>query len=83
LRDPLLNHLARRWVLTGTIGGKKTVHHVCAEWVLNHLYLEFRETPREKSKDGTPLYDATGYVGWDERTKVEGAANSRSSPARR
>jgi hypothetical protein len=39
---------------------------------LNHQHLEFRETPREKSKDGTPLYDAAGYIGWDEPTKVEG-----------
>jgi hypothetical protein len=69
-RDPLLDHLVGHWVLAGTIGGKKTVHDVSAEWVLNHQYLEFRETSREKNKDGTPFYDAAVYIGWDEPTKV-------------
>jgi hypothetical protein len=68
--DPLLDHLVGRWVLTGTIDGKKTMHDVSAEWVLNHQYLEFQETSREKSKGGTPFYQSAVYIGWDEPTKV-------------
>ena len=68
--DPLLDHLVGRWVLTGTIGGRNITHDVSAEWVLNHQYLEFEETSREKNKDGTPFYESAVYIGWDELTKV-------------
>jgi hypothetical protein len=68
-RDPLLDHLVGHWVLTGMIGGRKTVHDVSAAWVLNHQYLEFQETSREKNKDGAPFYQSAVYIGWDEPTK--------------
>ena len=67
--DPLLDRLVGHWVLTGTIDGKKTVHDVSAAWALNHQYLEFQETSREKNKDGTPFYQSAVYIGWDEPTK--------------
>jgi hypothetical protein len=69
LRDSLLDHLVGNWILTGTIAGRQTTHDVSAAWVLNHQYLEFHETSREKNKDGDPAYVATVYIGWYERAK--------------
>lgn len=67
--DDLLDRLAGKWVLTGEIAHKPATHDVSAAWVMNHQYLEFRETSREKNADGSPFYDATVYIGWDETTK--------------
>lgn len=67
--DALLDHLAGQWVLAGEIAHKQTTHDVTATWVMNHQYLEVRETSREKNADGSPFYDATIYIGWDESTK--------------
>lgn len=64
-QDDLLDHLKGRWVLTGVIAGKQTTHDVSASWVMNHQYLELRETSREQRADGSPLYSATIYIGWD------------------
>ncbi|HEY0105314.1 MAG TPA: hypothetical protein VGB91_04465 [Rhizomicrobium sp.] len=69
LHDALLDHLAGKWVLTGEIANRQTTHDVSAAWVLAHQYLELRETAREKNADGSPAYDATVYIGWDESTK--------------
>ncbi|HWA30435.1 MAG TPA: hypothetical protein VG867_05030 [Rhizomicrobium sp.] len=68
-RDDLVGHLAGKWVLTGEIARKQITHDVTAAWVLNHQYLEFRETSREKNADGSPYYDAAVYIGWDESKK--------------
>ena len=68
-RDDLLDHLAGKWVLTGEIAHRKTTHDISAAWVMNHQYLQMRETSHEKNADGSPFYDATVYVGWDEPTK--------------
>ncbi len=62
----LLDHLAGRWVLQGTIAKKQTTHDVDADWVLAHHYLRIREVSRELNPDGTPQYEAAVYVGWDE-----------------
>ncbi len=64
-QDELLDHLQGHWVLTGTIAGKATTHDVDAQWVLNHQYLCFKETSREKNTQGLPAYDAAVYFGWD------------------
>ncbi len=64
--DALLDHLAGRWVLQGTIAKKPTTHDVEAEWVMAHQYLRIHEVSRELNPDGTPQYEATVYVGWDE-----------------
>jgi hypothetical protein len=65
----LLNHAAGKWVLRGTIAGKPTTHDVQAVWVLNHEYLQLRETSREKNASGGPAYDAIIYIGWDSRAQ--------------
>ncbi len=68
-QDALLDHLVGHWVLTGEIAHRQTTHDVSAAWVMNHQYLEFRETSRDKNADGSPFYDATVFIGWDESTK--------------
>ena len=64
-RTELLEHLAGRWILSGTIAGKKTTHDVSAEWVLNHGYLRLHEVAREKNPDGAPSYEAIVFVSMD------------------
>jgi hypothetical protein len=65
-RDTLLDRLAGRWVLQGTIAGSQTTHDVTAEWVLAHQYLRIHEVSREKDAAGTPAYDAIVFIGWDQ-----------------
>lgn len=68
-KDPLLDHLAGKWVLKGTIDKGPTTHDVTAAWVLAHQYLEVHEVSRETNKDGSPVYQATVFIGWDAKTK--------------
>jgi len=65
-QDELLDRLAGTWVMTGTIAGDEIVHDLVAEWVLDHQYLSFHEVARGQEPDGTPLYEATVFIGWDE-----------------
>ncbi len=65
--DPLLDHLAGNWVLQGTILGKPTTHDIAAEWVLAHQYLRLHEVARQKKANGQPEYEATVFIGWDEK----------------
>src|SRR5271154_7432211 len=69
VKSPLLDHLAGKWVLQGTIAGRATTHDVDAEWVLDHHYLCIREVSREKNSKGQPQYEATIYIAWNEPTK--------------
>ena len=64
--DPLLDRLTGTWILQGTIAGKETTHDVESEWVLNHEYLRFHETSREKNIQGQPVYEAMVFIEWDE-----------------
>jgi len=36
--------------------------------VLDHQYLRFHEVAREEETDGTPLYEAIVFIGWDQPT---------------
>ena len=65
-QDALLDRMAGHWVLEGTIGDDESVHDVVAEWVLDHQYLRFHEVARETEPDGTPLYEAIVFIGWDQ-----------------
>jgi len=67
--DSLLNKLAGKWVLTGTIEGQKTIHDVDAKRVLNGQYVQIKEVSREKDEKGNPLYDAVVYICWQEAKK--------------
>jgi hypothetical protein len=69
MASPLLDYLAGHWVLRGTIARQQTTHDVNAEWVLGHHYLRINEVSREKSSSGQPQYEATVFVGWNDKAK--------------
>ena len=55
----LINHLAGRWRMAGTLGGKQTIHDVDATWLLKRReYVQFHEVSRERGADGGPAYKA-------------------------
>jgi hypothetical protein len=64
LRDPLLDNMIGKWVLTGTIARKPTTHDVSVRWVLNHQFVEIHEVSRDK-RDGSSQYEAWVFLGWD------------------
>ena len=64
----LMNHLAGRWTMAGTLGGKHTIHDVEANWVLRHEYIQFHEVSRERGADGGPTYEAIVYLSWHVKT---------------
>jgi hypothetical protein len=69
VNSPLLDHLAGKWLLQGTVGKQSVTHDLDAEWVLQHHYLRFHEVSREKNDKGDPPYEATVFVGWNEKTR--------------
>jgi hypothetical protein len=69
VNSPLLDHLSGKWLLQGTVGKQPTTHDFDAEWVIQHHYLRFREVAREKNDKGEPQYEATVFIGWNEKTK--------------
>ncbi len=71
-RDTLLDHLAGRWLLDGTIEGKQTRHDVTAAWILNHEYLQLHEVSRERDSAGLPVYEAFVTLVWEKRTNEYG-----------
>jgi hypothetical protein len=66
--NALMDHLAGRWTMNGTLGGKQTTHDADARWVLNREYVEFHEVSRERRADGTPSYEAILFLGWHPTT---------------
>ena len=69
VNSPLLDHLAGKWLLQGTVGKQAVTHDLDAEWVLQHHYLRFHEVSREKNDKGEAQYEATVFVAWNEKTK--------------
>lgn len=69
VKSPLLDHVAGKWVLQGTIAKQQTVHDVEAEWVLDHHYLRIHEVDRAKNDKGQPKYEALVYIAWNEQPK--------------
>ena len=65
LNDPLLDHLAGRWTMTGTLAGHPVKHTVDAEWVLAHQFLRIHEVGAPDSKTGKPEYEAMPMIGYD------------------
>jgi Protein of unknown function (DUF1579). len=68
-KDLFLDHMAGRWVLSGTIENQPTTHEVTAEWILQNTYLRFIEIAREKDAAGKPLYEAEVLLGYDPAKK--------------
>jgi len=69
VNSPLLDHLAGKWLIKGTVGKNATQHDLDAEWVLEHHYLRFHEVSHEKNDKGEPQYEATVFIGWNEKSK--------------
>src|SRR5271154_4624346 len=72
INSPVLDHLAGKWLLQGTVGKQSVTPDFDAEWVLQHHYLRFREVSRDKNDKGEPQYEATvfiGWIGWDEKNR--------------
>jgi hypothetical protein len=65
--SPLLDHLAGKWRLQGTVGNQPVTRDFDAGWVLQHHHLQFREVSREKNDQGEPQYEATVFIGWTRR----------------
>lgn len=68
-RGTPLDHLAGRWVMTGTIAGQEIAHDLDAEWVLGGNYLYFHEIARGRDENGDPAYESRVYFGWDEASE--------------
>ena len=69
VNSPLLDHLAGKWLMQGTLAKYSVTHELDAEWVLQHHYLRFHEVSRDKNDKGEPHYEATVFIGWNEKTK--------------
>ncbi len=69
ISSPLLDHLAGKWKLQGTVGKQPVTHDFDAEWVLQHHYMRFSEVSKEKNAKGEPQYEATVFIGWNEKTR--------------
>jgi hypothetical protein len=67
--SPLLDHLAGKWLMQGTVGKQAATHEFDAEWVIDHHYLLFHEVSREKNDKVEPQYEAMVFIGWNEKTK--------------
>jgi hypothetical protein len=67
VNSPLLDHLAGKWLIQGTVGKQTVTHDFDAEWVLEHHYLRFHEISRDKNDK--PQYEAMVFIGWNEKTK--------------
>lgn len=66
--EELLNHLAGRWVMSGTIDGKQTTHDVDADWVLKREYLRLHEVSQEKDAKGGAAYEAIVFLSWNAKS---------------
>lgn len=67
--SPLLEHLAGKWLMEGTIANKPTQHDIEAQWVIDHHYLRIHEVSREKKANGQPQYEAMVFIAWNEQPK--------------
>jgi len=65
----LLDHLAGKWLMEGTIAGKSTKHDINAQWVLDHHYLRIHEVSQEKNAKGEPQYEAMIFIAWNDQPK--------------
>ena len=64
-QDSFLDHMVGKWVLEGTIAGRKTTHDIVSEWVLGHQYIRIQEVSRDKNALNKPAYEATILIGRD------------------
>ncbi len=62
--DELLDNMAGKWKLMGTLVGQTADQTVEAEWVLNHQFLRIHEKDSAPQKNA-PAYEAMVFVGYD------------------
>ncbi len=63
--DSLFPRLIGQWVLTGVIARQHTTHDVTFEWMLGREYVRMHEVSRERTADGSPVYEAIVLFGRD------------------
>jgi len=66
--DTLLNRMTGKWILKGVIDGKNIQHHINAEWVLGHQYLQLNERSDEKQSNGAPSQDAIVLICYNNKS---------------
>jgi hypothetical protein len=67
--EELMNRMAGRWTMTGTIGKTAVTHDVDADWILKNEYIRIHEISRDKDPSGSVGYEAWIYVVWDPARK--------------
>jgi hypothetical protein len=63
--DPLLDHLAGMWTMTGNVMGNDAHHEVRAEWILNHQFLRIHEKTSSAAPKSEHPYEAIWFLGYD------------------
>jgi hypothetical protein len=63
--EALLDKMTGHWVMTGTIGKKRTTHDVDVDWVLKREYIRIHEVSRDTDRSGGIGYEAWIYLVWD------------------
>jgi hypothetical protein len=66
--DSVFPRLIGRWVLQGTIAGRRTTHDVTFDWMLGREYVQMHEVSRERNADDAPAYEAVVLFGRDPHT---------------
>lgn len=64
-RDQLVDQLAGKWKLEGTVMGKAAHHEVTADWVLNTQFLRLHEKTSPTAPKGEQPYEAYWFLGYD------------------
>ena len=63
--DDLVDHMAGRWNLEGTLLGSPAHHTVTAEWILNHQFLRLIEKTSATAPASEAKYEAHWFIGYD------------------
>ncbi|MFL5538047.1 MAG: hypothetical protein ACJ8J0_03605 [Longimicrobiaceae bacterium] len=66
--DSVFQRLIGRWVLRGTIARQQTTHDITFTWLLGNRYVQMHEVSRERTRDGTPAYEAVVLFARDPKT---------------
>ena len=61
----LMERMAGKWVMRGTMAGGKVTHDVHVDRILDRRYVRIHELSREKDAWGKPAYEAWIHIAWD------------------
>ena len=62
-----LDLLIGQWDLTGQMGNTPLHQTVSAKWILNHHFVELHITSTISTPESQPPYQATYFIGYDEK----------------